>query len=466
MEIEFIGGAYETFAKRLNAQECVNFFVHVDQSGGTSQLSLRGTPGLKAWSLPTSGEVRGIDDFGSVLYAVIRNQVYQVDDQGKSTICTGTLATDQGVVSMDHNSTETMIVDGTKGYIVSGTTVSEITDTSFPEAPTSVTFQGGYFIVTVKNSGRCYISDLNDGTSWDSTRYFNAEGDADYSLAVKSTYNDLFVFGSKTYQVFYQTSETVPFSYRPNSLQEIGLGARRSLQKLDNNLLFLSRKFQVIRIQNYTPQIISTKAIDYQIAQLVKKDDAIAMTANIDGNAFYILSFPSDSVTFCYNMATGFWNKLASHPSPYNFRWRGNCSLYFDGKNIIGDYNSGDLYELDFDTFTDKTEPIVRKRISQAVKQENKNIFFSMLDVYFDMGNGLVTGQGSDPKAMLRYSNDSGNTWSNEVWRSVGKIGEYDHVSRWHRLGHGRQRNFEITVSDPIEWVITGANLEANIGTT
>jgi len=49
MEFSFAGGAYETFSKNLNAQECVNWFVHVDQEGGVSQLSLRATPGLKEW---------------------------------------------------------------------------------------------------------------------------------------------------------------------------------------------------------------------------------------------------------------------------------------------------------------------------------------------------------------------------------------------------------------------------------
>jgi len=71
---------------------------------------------------------------------------------------------------------------------------------------------------------------------------------------------------------------------------------------------------------------------------------------------------------------------------------------------------------------------------------------------------------GTDPKAMLRYSDDGGHTWSSEIWRSVGKIGKYEWRAVWNRLGSSRNRVYELTVSDPVKWVVTGANLEATQG--
>ena len=85
------------------------------------------------------------------------------------------------------------------------------------------------------------------------------------------------------------------------------------------------------------------------------------MPINIDGNAFYVLTFPTANETWCYNAASKFWHKLKSYPDG---RWRGNCSEYFNGKNIVGDYQNGKLYEVDFDTYTDNSELIRRSGCS------------------------------------------------------------------------------------------------------
>ena len=79
---------------------------------------------------------------------------------------------------------------------------------------------------------------------------------------------------------------------------------------------------------------------------------------------------------------------------------------------------------------------------------------------------GLATGAGSDPQAMMDWSDDGGHTWSNEHWADIGEIGEYDRRARWSKLGRSRDRIYRVTVSDPIKVVILGANLEATAGTS
>lgn len=68
---------------------------------------------------------------------------------------------------------------------------------------------------------------------------------------------------------------------------------------------------------------------------------------------------------------------------------------------------------------------------------------------------------GADPQVMLRISNDGGKTFISEQWRSAGRVGEYDHRVRWNRLGQARKRVFEVIVTDPNAWRITGAYVEA-----
>lgn len=70
---------------------------------------------------------------------------------------------------------------------------------------------------------------------------------------------------------------------------------------------------------------------------------------------------------------------------------------------------------------------------------------------------------GYDPQAMLRWSDDGGHTWSNEHWRSMGKIGEYGYRTIWRRLGMTqklRDRVYEVSGTDPVKLAIMGAELQ------
>jgi hypothetical protein len=71
---------------------------------------------------------------------------------------------------------------------------------------------------------------------------------------------------------------------------------------------------------------------------------------------------------------------------------------------------------------------------------------------------------GYDPQAMLRWSSDGGSTWSSEHWTSIGKMGQYNNRAIWRRLGWGRDRVFEVSISAPVKAVIISANLKASAG--
>jgi len=61
---------------------------------------------------------------------------------------------------------------------------------------------------------------------------------------------------------------------------------------------------------------------------------------------------------------------------------------------------------------------------------------------------------------MLSWSNDGGNTYSNEYQLSSGKIGEYKTRVKKNRLGQSRDRVFKVTYSDPTSFNILSAHIE------
>jgi hypothetical protein len=66
------------------------------------------------------------------------------------------------------------------------------------------------------------------------------------------------------------------------------------------------------------------------------------------------------------------------------------------------------------------------------------------------------------PRAMLRWSDDGGHTWSNEHWKSMGRIGQFGYRTIWRRLGMTlaiRDRVYEVSGTDPVKIAIMGAEL-------
>lgn len=114
------------------------------------------------------------------------------------------------------------------------------------------------------------------------------------------------------------------------------------------------------------------------------------------------------------------------------------------------------------------TDPIRVQRRFVLPSETNLFMFLSRLELFCQSGVGLQDGapdnpvQGADPQVFLRVSRDGGQTWSPELWRSMGQIGEYTHRSFWNRLGRGRNFVCEVTCSDPvfIAWLDAYATID------
>jgi hypothetical protein len=179
-----------------------------------------------------------------------------------------------------------------------------------------------------------------------------------------------------------------------------------------------------------------------------------------------VLTFPTAGKTWVYDVSTGLWHERAYRNPSLNTltRWRPSCHLFFGGMNLVGDYENGNIYELRMDVYTDNGDPILRQRRTQGTSADGKRVFYGPLTVDMETGVGLTLGQGSDPLLMLRYSNDGGHTWSNEKTRSMGGVGEYGARVRFGPSGAGRNRVWEVSLTDPVKFALLGADVDATEG--
>lgn len=73
-------------------------------------------------------------------------------------------------------------------------------------------------------------------------------------------------------------------------------------------------------------------------------------------------------------------------------------------------------------------------------------------------------GLGVNPKVILNVSRDGGNTWSNDMTLSLGKIGEYTTRLQWRRLGRARSMVFRVRCTEPVDVQLMGAWLTIRKG--
>lgn len=147
---------------------------------------------------------------------------------------------------------------------------------------------------------------------------------------------------------------------------------------------------------------------------------------------------------------------------------RGIVHTYASGtykKHLVGDRALGKIYQLSMDNLDDAGDAIRRIRRAPHVSNEHKFMVHRSLTIDMETGVGTQTGQGADPKGMLRFSDDGGRTWSNEIQGSLGKVGKTLTRVKFNRLGRSRDRIYEWAISDPVKVTLVDAYLDLLQGT-
>ena len=307
---------------------------------------------------------------------------------------------------------------------------------------------------------------------------FEAEKDSstDNLNTLMENNREAWLFGDRSTEVWFNSGgANFSFSRIPGVAPQMGCAAKHSIARVGQQLVWLGRNEQgqniVVVTSQYSWEKISTPAIDYAIAQYPLVSDAIGYGYEEGGQLYYMLTFPTADVTWCFDFTTAqvnpavAWHQRASYDpvSGVFHRHRSNCFMDFGNVRLVGDYQTGQVHQMSRAYYTDAGKPLrcVRRTPHNWLKATRQRMFFSSLQVEFTPGVGLQTGQGSSPQVMLRYSDDGGFTWSNEYWVTIGKAGATLNRAIWRKLGQARDRVWEVTYTDPTQRDIIGATLYA-----
>lgn len=486
----FVGAAYEAPSIYQDAQECINWRPEIDmtkQPGERGIVALYPTPGLKLeLQLPVSAEVRGMRPLsgGEYLLAVCGEYVYSITSAFVATQV-GTLATSSGPVSITDIITTAdgltaYIADGVNRYIwVAATnTFSTLPSTDGPwQGANIVDNIDNYVIYNEPGTRNWAATDL--GSAYSTEAYYGTkDGAPDDLISMIVDRRQVYLLGDITTEVWTDTGNTIggvitfPFSRVPGTSMQAGCNAKFSVARLDDGFALVAKDNRgnstICMVRGYKYNRFSTHAVEQSLGEY-EVSDAIAYSYQIIGHEIYVVTFPSVGeygITWAYDLSTQQWHKWMSWDSTANVfkRHRSNCHAVFANLNLVGDYENGKIYSLQNEVYTEDGAPIRRVRRAPHLTADLQRQYFDELQIQFQPGVGLNTGQGSNPQAMLRWSSDGGSTWSNEHWTSLGAQGKYNNRAIWRRLGWARDRIYEVAITDPVKAVVVSANLKASVG--
>lgn len=461
--IPLIGPTYTNRSLPVSSQVTQNFYIEFNPQSN-ELISFNPFPGLKSFSTG-SGANRGMGRLNDVLYTVSGNTLFKISSTGVQTSIGAIEGTGRCELEEDQVGNLIITTGIGKPFQYNGSALTQGTDIDLPNASTVAYINRR--MVYDGNGGDIAFSDLSDPLAVNSANVIIAEAKPDDMKAVFAYKQQLYGFGADSIQPMYNSGTgNPPYDFILNATQEIGINAVHSIGSNSRFAYFLGSDLIVYQLSGLAINPVGNPAIGQEISKYTKTDDAFGMCFTFDNQNFYLLSFPTGNQTWLFNEESRMWTNLA-------FGTDGSQHLISDyqfiyDKHLVSDRRGGNIYELDFDTFTDNGEIIQHQRDTIAINggtfgREGAKVFMDRLELMIETGTSLVTAES---QIIMQYSDDNGRTFSSERFLPIGNQGEFRHKLEWFGLGYFYSRMFRFTMSDNIKWVLLSAHtdMELEIG--
>lgn len=464
--LNITGGFDEHESRPLSKQLTRNFWPQFQATKkNRSEYILRSFYGLKAFKDSSGNADRGMIKNQGKLYKVTDTTLYEVDSVGNHTSL-GTIPGSNRCI-MSAMGSQIIIVNGSgKAYVWDGTTLTQNTSVNLGN-PRGVAVLNNQAIYDQGTGQGFDVSDVGKPAEIDGLNNAAAESFSDDLLVPYAWRETLYLMGTATIEPWWNSGQgNPPFDKVQGAVINMGLDAIHSVADMPDYLFFLGSDKQFHSLSPGTSTvdtIISNPNMADKINEYLITSDCIGWTMELQGQWFYVATFPAQDVTWVYPIG-GEWFEWGTDDG----RIRANSYVNIFNKHLVAEYNSGNIYELDKDTYTDVGDAIIRTRDaaplhSGLIGPDNKEFEINSMELILETGVGLLSGQGSDPRVMVSVSRDGGKSFGTERMLKVGTLGEQVRV---HTGGFGRFPSscvIRVRVSDPIPWFIYSANVDMEI---
>jgi hypothetical protein len=470
----FCGPSNPTQSLVADCERCVNLYPEkVEANAAPTGAALYPVPGWQHWSTTTDVGARAIFSTGGRTWAVIGGGFWELYATGEGTRIDA-VAQDSYPATISYNGIaggQLFITSGGNGYCYT------LSSGAFAQVLTGDATMGGHldgrFLAFCRSTGRVRFSNLNDGTTWGSeTIYGFLRGQAQdpwQTMLIRPP--EIWLIGEQSGEVWYDSGAyPQPFAPISGAFFSTGVAAPFAAGIAGEYVTWLAQgeggAGRMVAAKSYTPQPISNYAVETSLAGYARTAtlaDAEVLAYEHQGHQFACFSFPQGGNCWVYDFSLGTWHERQSLNATTGLSgaWRPRVHGYAFGKHLVGERESGWISVLDTTICAEGDgTPIRRVRIPPPLyAKPGSRLRVDRFELLLEAGLGTVSGQGSDPRVALRTSPDT-KRWSTERLASAGKLGDYSRRVVWTRLGSSDKLWVpEITMTDPIPWRISGADL-------
>lgn len=385
-------------------------------------------------------------------------------------------------VKMADNGTSVIICDGSlnNGWSFDMTTRTDVKPLLDPTASdaetdsstgwlgsTYVDFTDTYFVANYPGTPTFFISNSED-VIFDPDQFGSKSSYPDSLVAAIVQHRVIWLIGELFTEIWFNSGggsiagNNFPFELIQGVAIDYGCVSTYSIAKAETAIFWLAQNQNgdvlVLKGSGETVSRVSNHAVEDRWRHYSDVTDAIAFTYMQDGHSFYVLSFPTGDETWVLDLAMGEWHQWAwLDPDGIEHRARTDLHAFAYQTNVVNDWENGNLYALDLETYTDNLQPI--KRVVGFPRQidPEDNLRMKYIELMLEIDVGDATDYGTEPDVFLRWSDDKGKTWGNRIAQSLGLPGQYNKLLRFFRMGIARNRNYEVSTSAACKFAIQGA---------
>ena len=407
---------------------------------------------------------RGFVAIGSILLVVLDGQVYSVVETGGSfTLASlGPLAGSDRVTIAQNNATPTpntvcVSSEGTFN-LFSGSGPTAFADGDLI-TPNSVSVLNGLFVWTTAG-GVIQTSEQNSVSVSSLATLPLPEGALLRGVVYR---NEFYAFGPNFFRV-YRDAGLSPFPLQYTRIKrDVGIIGTHAVAGWEQGgpgvLIWVGDDKVVYQMEgNYTPSPISEQDVQDAIESAADPSLLEASIYTVRGLSFFVLTNPG-AWSWEYNISKGLWHERASWERD---DWRGRNTINHDGRWLVGDDLTGNVYEISSDVESEDGDPLPMIIYSGILSAYPNRL--NAVETHFRYTAGQGDADGSDPietkpRVEIATSLDGGQSFSDPLMIPLGGEGAFDAVVSIGTTGdsnsHGIQ--FRQIVYDPVPVGFMGA---------
>lgn len=478
--IPLLGGAYRDRSLIASAQETINLIPEKNTNAqAPAPVTHYLTPGTRLFATPPvqdNSRCCYTTSLGTC-YTVVGVNIYFVATNG-AMVLIGSIPDRESQVIMADNGLVLILVDGVDGFAIDLVTndFGIIVDAAFPYGASTVAFLDTFFIFNRPNTNQFYISlsmvdysMLIGGTAFDPLDTAAKSGSADPIVGIVTVHKELWLIGSLTTEVWIGTGAAdFYFQLIQGMYIDHGCSAAFSITYQDVLVFWLMQdkqgQYQIMKGVAGEVSNIATSYLTDLMSKMIAPTNVITGVWAQNNHAFLVVNWVTDNITFVWDLTTQEWFRWTWLDENGNInRHRANTFAFFNKNNLIGDWETGKLYVLDPNVYTDLKNdgdnegPILRRKtFLHMVGNDFERVNYIAFDADIEVGTSTSNDPDNPPMINLFWSDDRGKTYGNAVQQSMGLQGEYLTVVSWNRLGQARDRIFKLEWAENLPTSLLG----------